>query len=193
MVSPAPQKPQSTPHYYWLVKSDHQVQARAVNFASCTGRLEDAVKSDLDIFSLSLSFPPVNSLTNASRRTRYCHRKPLQFARHTEEVRLTHQIHQHEHFRLSHPTPEAVPRGHDAVATSGYAGAIGFPWILEHGARLLGKCSFCEYPVGGGTPPSSDTPSCFWDSNECKYYSLHDLYFISIMQPYCKIINYTRR
>lgn len=59
-----------------------------------------------------------------------------------ETVRLTHQQHQREHFRLSHPTPVAVLRGHDAVATSRHAGAIGLTLILQHGARLNGKCSF---------------------------------------------------
>lgn len=67
-------------------------------------------------------------------------RQPLPFTRHTQEARWTHQHHQHEHFRLSHPTPVAIPRSHDAVATSGYAGAIGFPQSLGSGARLLGKC-----------------------------------------------------
>lgn len=60
---------------------------------------------------------------------------------HGQTVRLTHQKHQHEHCRLSHSTPVAVPRGHDAVATSGYAGAIGFPRIPHPGARHYGKCS----------------------------------------------------
>lgn len=72
-----------------------------------------------------------------------CHRNPLQlYTTQGETLRLTHQQHQHEHFRLSHSTPVAVPRGHDAVATSGYACAVGFPGILEHGARLAGKCSY---------------------------------------------------
>ena len=62
---------------------------------------------------------------------------------------MTHQQHQREHFRLSHPTPVAAQRGHDAVATSGYAGAMGLLRGLGFGARVDGKCSFDDDKVGG--------------------------------------------
>lgn len=104
----------------------------------------------------------------------------------------THQQHQHAHFRLSHPTPVAVPRSHDAVATSGYAGAIGCPPILGHRARRLGKCSSLrKTPRGGGVAPATQTHThsfCVISVSS----SLHDFVFISIMQPHCETIHYTR-
>lgn len=191
LILSAPQKPQSTHiHTGWLTKPELQVQSRAVNFTSCTDRLGDAANS-----YLGCCFSP-EFLNGHKRPAAMSHGAITAYTTHTEEVRFTHQQHQHEHFRLSHPTPGAVPRGHDAVATSGYAGAIAFPRSVGHGAKLHGKCSLEACSAGRRCTcvlqPASYHSHVVWIAASVSAIVNTILFLISIKQPYCKTVNYTR-